>query len=636
MTKWIAVAMLAVLALAFESQAAEKVPPPGLYRGVMTDDIRTLTFVRANCCLLWGPPGKPAVWDTLAEEKIYPLMASLGGDNKAFFELDGKKRVKMTTPYCWSNDFGAWWVQHVAEGAAKKYPAMCCVTPDEFQWNNGILPYLFHVPQPVGTKFYCECDKCKAAVGKLPAITASRFLDDSPESRAFIRYRYEATAKAMKDSLDAAKKADPEFLSCFDLNLKEVMNYERYPAGIALDMLPQADVLLATCFQTSCDRRGDETRFIPAITTKHLLAARPRIGALPCLAATVYDYRKKQDWTQDYYWRKEVEAQLPQPAIDSIRKDLAPYELRDDEVVLPSISCLAHGAKGVMYFGEDARDGVKKVFALMAKLEKPLEGATVPGEVIVLVSRTSEDEWMLSHAPKVGPHDDLTDAMVQSGCWAQPADRIAWEFTKDAECSQGLRSSQSVMQALIRQGIPFRMCFVETLEEADVAQAKRIFVPFCSHLSDKAAALLSEDSARKKELVFEHRGEFNEAGVKRAAPVFEKTRAFSPVEAWKYFGMAGLRKDLPEILGVNDVFDVHAACPSEDVERAWLKTADGGVALFLINWSDKEQTVIVRLPGAAKAALLDLTGKSSEVPPICAVHVNPRDARVLLQPGAKP
>ena len=603
----VAMGVAAMAAFAREAFSADRVPPPGLIRGVMTDDVKALTELGANSCMLWGPPGKPEVWDKLAEAKLFVLLASLGPEKKEFFQLEGKKRVRMTTPYCWSNEFGAWWIQHVAEGAAKKYPAVCFVTPDEFAWNNGVIPYLFHVPQPVGTKFYCDCEKCRQAlseskgrtvVGKLPNITASRFLDDSPESRAFIRYRYEATAKAMKSVLDAAKKADPEFLSCFDLNLKEVMNYERYPSGIALDMLPQADILLATCFQTSCDRRGDETRFIPALTTNHLLAAHPRIGALPCLAATVYKYAEKFDWTQEYYWRKEIEDLLPAPVLESIRKDLAPYKLTDDEVILPALSAIAHGAKGIMFFGDEKRDALKKLFALMAKLDKPLAGATVPGEVVVLVSRTSEDEWMLAHAPKAGSRADLTDAMVQSGCWAQPADRIAWEFSKDAPHSQGVRSTQATMQALIRLGMPFRIHFAENAGADDLRSARVVVETF---------AVGAAQTVRK-------------------APG-QRVVAFGPD---KLPTVEALRD------AVGNALPIRATCESEDVERAWLNLADGGVALFLINWSDKAQSVQVRLPGAAKASMLDTNGGTSAIDPTSAVEVPARDARVILQSGVKP
>ncbi len=636
-----AVSVIVLLAFAREAFAAERVPPPGLIRGVMTDDVKALTELGANSCMLWGPPGKPEAWDKLAEAKQFVLLGSLGSPKKEFFELEGKKRVRMTTPYCWSNDFGAWWIQDVAEAAAKKYPAVYVVTPDEFQWNNGIIPYLFHVPQPVGTKFYCDCDKCRAgAGGKLPEITASRFLANTPESRAYIAYRYKAVADAMKASLDEAKKADPNFLSYYCLNLKEVMNYERYPSGIALDMLPQTDILLATCFQASVDRRGDETRFIPAITTKHLLAARPRFGALPCLAATVYNYAEKFDWTQDYYWRKEIEDLLPKPALESIQKDLAPYKLTDDEVILPALSAIAHGAKGVMFFGDEKKDALKRLFALMAKLEKPLAGAIVPGEVVVLVSRTSEDEWMLAHAPKVGPRADLTDAMVQSGCWAQPADRIAWEFSKDSPASQGFRSNAAVMESLIRLGIPYQMQFTERLRADDLAKAKAVLVPFCTHLSEAAAEMLREHTVEQKTILFGHRPEFADDGGMAEGVwgdvwyyALRHPRLLIGGEASDHLGKAPARAVLAKDIG--DVFDVHATCASEDVERAWLNLPDGGVALFLINWSDKPQSVQVRLPGAAKASMLDTAGNSAAVDATCTIDIPARDARILIQSGPR-
>jgi hypothetical protein len=599
---------------------AAELNPPGLIRGVMTDDVKVLQEVGANSCLLWGPPGKPEAWDRLTQAGQFIFLCGLGEPKKEFFDFEGKKRVQMRVPFCYSNDWGKWWVEQVAGAAAKHYPAICLTTTDECAWNNGHIAYLFGVRQPVGTKFYCDCDKCREAVGTLPEITASRFLSPSPlggegrvrdDARRYIRYRYQAVADTLKAALEQARKNDPAFLSFFCLNLREVMAQERYPYGIALDMLPQTDVLLATSFQTSVDRRGEETRFIPAMTVKHLLAGRPRLGAVPCLAATVYDYRQKFDWTEAYYWRKEVEDLLPTPALASIAKDLEPYTLRDDEVILPAISCIAHGARGVMFFGDEKREALKKLFTRMADLEKRLAGATVPGEVVVLCSRQSEDEWMLSHAPKAGSRADLSDAMMQDGCWAQPSDRIAWEYNKDAPHSQGFRSTSATMEALIRLGIPFRLHFVENLTPADLAQAKVVVVPFCTHIADASAAILKDFAARGKVIAFAHRGEFDETGKRRGKPAIDAGAVFFDGEASEALKDPAGRKKLAEAMG--DLFDVHPTCDSESVERTWLKLPDGRVAVFLINWNEKEATVKLGLPGGDPVVTVDVPGRGTAV-----------------------
>jgi hypothetical protein len=613
---------------------AERVAPPGLIRGVMTGELKTLESVGANSCLLWSAPPDRDGWEQLARAKQFVLLNSLGPVKPEFFDFEGKKPVRMTTPYCWSNEFGTWWAEHVAHGAAKRYPAVVCVTPDEVAWNNGIVPYLFNVPQPAGVKFYCDCRRCAAAAGGLPEITSSRFLDGSPASRQFIRYRYRTLANSIKASLDAAKKADPSFLSYYCLNLKEVMSLERYPSGVALDMLPETDILMATAFQSSCDRRGNESRFIPAITTKHLLAAHPRIGALPCLAATVYDYREKFDWTEAYRWRTEIEQLLPPPVLDAIRKDLSPYKLRDEEIMLPALSAVAHGARGVMFFGDEQRDALKRLFAVMEKLEKPLAGAVVPGEVVVLCSRTSEDEWMLSHAPEAGSRADLTDAMVQSGCWAQPAGRIAWEFSRNGAHSQGLRSTQAVMQALVRLGIPFRMEFAENLRPGNIGQAKTIVIPFCTHISNRSARMLSERLLDGKAIVFAHSGRMDEDGNSRPEPALAGKRFVSfDGEASDVLSDAAGRRKLADAIG--RVSGVNAECGSEDVERAWLRLADGGVALFLINWGETARTVKVRLPGTASAILLGTSGTATGVGVRFDAEVAPRDAQIILQNGGR-
>jgi len=283
---------------------------PGLVRCVMSSDVRLLKETGANSCLLWGVP-RASKWDQLSRAGIFAFLNGLERPPERFFEHEGKKRVKMKVPYCYSGEWGRWWVEHVERGAAKGHPGMVNIVPDEFAWTNGHVPYSFNVRLPVGTPFYCDCPDCRRVAGKLPSVTASRFLEDSAGARDYIRYRYEAVARVLRESLSRAKRADPSFLSYYTLNLREVQALERYPYGVALDMLPPPDIMIATCFQTSVDRRGGDTRFEHAETVKRLLAARPRLGAMAVLAATVYDYREVHSWTEAYRWRAEVEDLLP-------------------------------------------------------------------------------------------------------------------------------------------------------------------------------------------------------------------------------------------------------------------------------------------------------------------------------------
>jgi len=192
------------------------------------------------------------------------------------------------------------------------------------------------------------------------------------------------------------------------------------------------------------------------------------------------------------------------------------------------------------------------------------------------------------------------------------------------------------MQALVRLGIPFRMHFAENLRSEDISQAKMVVVPFCTHISNRSAAVLSETPLERKAIVFAHRGQMDEDGNRRAKPAFEGIPArfvSFDGEASDVLRDAAGRKKLAD--AINGVFDVRAQCGSEDVERAWLKLADGGVALFLINWGDKARTVQVQLPGTAKATRLDTSGTSTEVGVKFDVEVAPRDARIVIQSGVR-
>ncbi|MFB3891033.1 MAG: hypothetical protein ACE15C_03310 [Phycisphaerae bacterium] len=604
-----------------------RVAPPGLIRGVMTDDIKTLKELGANSCLLWGLPAKPEAWDNFARAGQFVFLNDLGGPKKEFFEYEGKKRVKMLMPFCYGGKWGQWWSEHIATAAPKNLPAICNLTTDECAWNNADIAYVFGIRQPTGAKFYCDCEDCRKGAGELPEITASRFLADSPAARKYINYRYKALADAIKAAQDQARKADPAFLSYYVLNLREVYALERYQYGVALDMLPQADVLLATAFQTSVDRRGDDTRFLHAITAKYLLAARPRIGAVPALAATVYDYKEKFDWTEAYCWRKDVEDMLPKPILDSIAKDMTPYKLRDDEVILPALSCLAHGAKGVMFFGDERKEALKKLFSLMAVLEKPLAGATVPPDVVVLVSRQSEDEWMLSHAPKATSREDLSDAITTLGCWAQPANRVAWEYNKAAPHSEGFRASQALMKGLMQLGIPFRVYFVEDLQASDLADAKVVMLPFVTHIADAKAVILKKASAKAKVFAFVHAGEFDERGAKRDKPALQEQGMLvlkpGPEQAMKD---AGGRQDLLKIIGYEPEFRL--SIDGEAVEHTWLRLAGGETASFIINWGQAPAKVKAEI---GKATVWDTAGNSLRADSVTSIDVPGRDARIIIQ-----
>ncbi len=603
---------------------------PGFVQCVMSSDVKLLKDTGANSCLLWGVP-REEKWDEISRAGVFVFLNGLERPPREFFEYEGKKRVRMKIPYCYSGEWGKWWVGHVERGAVKDYPAAVNVVPDEFAWTNGHVPYSFNVRLPVGTPFYCGCPDCKGGAGGLPEITASRFLRDSPEARRYVQYRYETVARVLRESHERARRANPSFLSYYTLNLREVQALERYPYGVALDMLPPADMMIATSFQTTVDRRGKDTRFDHAETVKRLLAARPRLGAMCVLAATVYDYKKAHSWTEAYHWREEVEKLLPAKLVSAMRKELELYKLREDEIILPALSCVAHGSKGVMFFGGEGKAALKKLFSFLAKIEKDLARTKVPGKIVLLCSRTSEDAWMLSHAPKVGPRADYSDAMMQVGCWAQPSNRIAWAFNKSARHALGFRSTKAAFQALVKLGVPFRMHFVENLRSADLADSEVAVVPFCTQISEKKARILREFAAKKRLIVFAHRGERSEKA--RAEKVFEgRTVTFFKGEACDVLADERGRKRL--LKAIRWPFELKVRGGSEDVERAWLGLPRGCKMLFLINWGAAPEKLKIDFARRGKVTLLDLSGAEKEGASRLSVELPARDARVLVfRPG---
>jgi hypothetical protein len=598
------VAWVTSFALMAEEQQPAIKPAAQLIRGLMTDDLAVLQETGANSCLLWSAPKSADKLKALGDRLIF--INSLGVPPKEFFKMEGKVRTGLNTPFCYAGDWGEWWRKHVVDAAQNHLPVVCNTTTDECAWNNGHIPYLFGVPLPQGHPFYCTCSACEKSFGEPPPATASRFLPNNDASRRFIEWRYRTVSERLKGTLDAARTAAPDFSSYFVLNLRELFALERYPYGVALDQLPQADYLVATCFQNSVDRRGNWTRLMQPLTAKYLQAARPRQGAVPAIAAMAYNFSEVHEWTKAYHWRDQVERLLPEETLAAIRRDLPPVPLKNHEIVLTGLSCIAHGARGVMMFGDENRAAIKELFAMLARLDAPLAGAEVPPEVIVLCSRQSEDEWMLTHAPVISSNDDLTDSMLQVGCWAQPANRIAWEFNKNRTHSNGFRSTLAATTALMMQGIPFRVHFAENLRTEDVRGAKVVVIPFCTHISDDTLKIL-RGIPDARLVAFGHKGELNEKGQHRFKAAFDTLESvkFYKKEAAEELWSERGRKNFAE--SIRKFLELKVTCDDENLERSWLRSKSGGV-LFLLNWSANATAVEYEIPNARTAAILDGQG----------------------------
>jgi hypothetical protein len=171
--------------------------------------------------------------------------------------------------------------------------------------------------------------------------------------------------------------------------------------------------------------------------------------------------------------------------------------------------------------------------------------------------------------------------------------------------------NNAVKEALIRLGVPFRMHFVENLRASDLAQAKVVVVPFCTHVAEPSAAILKDFAAKGRVIAFAHRGEFDETGKRRGKPAIDAGAVFFDGEASEVLKDPAGRKKLAEAIG--DPFDVHPTCDSESGERTWLKLPDGRVAVFLLTWDEKEATVKLGLPGGDPVVTVDVPGRGTAV-----------------------
>ncbi|MBI2192309.1 MAG: hypothetical protein HYU36_10025 [Planctomycetes bacterium] len=505
--------LTATLILLLSAAPAE---PERLYRGLSAGP-EHVEDLHLNAVFHWG---LPAVGDPQFEAVVQQIEklrekgvtvfvnAAFPYTSEPRFYAEGKIGKQLAVPYDLLGRYADIWNERFAGVAARKVPAVINLASDEITWNNAHIGYTYYGLNGIDDSlpYYPDApplrDEFRRRTGlEFPSLGPSRLLQaNTPAHRQFLLLRYRVFAEAMARIQETAKKSDPQFQSSLMLNLAPVMGLERYPSGVALDVLGEAvcpDFLFSTVFHLGEDYRGEETHYLAAETAKHLAAACPSARVIPFTAA--------KKWGESFNMGRKL-ARAPQDTIGKI-----PYNstLRPMDVTRISLSAVGHGADGVCMFGNAAsleprvRRAVRRAFLAIEKAEPWLAGSRTPPDIVLLYSRAGEDFYGLSHEDKsLDPVSDGSMALREMGGWVQPCNALTAFLGRAAPRTLGFRAHKAAITFLFRNAFPFRMHYLDNLREEELAGARLVLLPFAHSLSREAMALLEAARNRGVKFVF--------------------------------------------------------------------------------------------------------------------------------------
>lgn len=570
-----------------------------------------------NTKFLWaGPPegddAKVAAWIEKSIEPyrkigisnfwIYAFPPSQAAVFSQYIE-SGRKCKALETGYSFAGALGTNWLALVTKTAALKLPVVYNFVPDELYYNNGHIPYAFGVPLNPNTPWYPDTADEKtafqAATGlSFPRVTASRFLGgDTKENRAFILHRYRTLSKTVKSWYTQARKINPDIQTTAMINLTDVYGLERYQGGMALDMFGEDAGLTyvsATSFQCSYDWRGPDTHYYPSETVKHLIAGFP--------AAKVVCFTSASVWLPD---SRTLQFLLPVETFPN---------LRPMDMIGTAVSSIGHGAEGYIPFGGGKRDkqtpeiwdAQKELFHMMHEISPWVEGSKVPGSIVVLHSRAGEDWYSLANeSTNIDAVADGSMAMRERCTHIQQNNYLSYHFNQSAEQSRGYRAHKAVIHFLFKNAMPFRLHYLDTLEEKLLADAKLIILPFAHSISKEAAEILRRNALAGKSIaIFGMLGERDPDGNFYPVPLladlakqanvclFDKDTALNLSNPKT---ISAVRKAFQEMLATNAPVQFSSG-PGAEIEVALREKSSTEKILFLVNWSEKSAKVRLKLP----------------------------------------
>jgi len=603
-----------------------------LFAGVVNGSPEEMAALGCSAKFFWEPSGTPDESEmqgflaTLDEYRArggkYFFVNRLEPNGPEFYAervVNGKKEKALKYPYTFHGPIAELFLHRVRRAAAWKLPVIHNFVPDEIYYANAHIPYTFGVPVPEDDTYLCSSPEVRAAFSRetgleLPQVTRSRLLKrNTREARQFILFRYRTLADTLKQWQRVAREVNPEIKTYAMLNLRAVYGLERYPGGLALDLLgPDAgfDYIAATSFQCSYDWRGPDTHYFIPETIKHLRAGLPK--------AKVFAFTSAFRWLPD----------------SSAAKGLLPLEefapLRQLCYYGTAISSIAHGADGFMSLRggtpEECTPKIweaqKKAYGAFAAIRSWIEGAAPPRDIAFLYSRAGEDFYGLAHEEaSLDPEQDGSEHMLRTE-HVQQKNYISYHLLKEKEQARGFLAHKRVMHFLFKNGYPFDMFYLDTLAPAQIEPYRVLVLPFAHAISEQAAAMLKEAvAAGKKVVLFDNLGALDQEGEPHETPLLaelvgragvvhlpgdDNVRAAEPATS------ARIRQALDSLLGEERAFALLEK--SGEIEAALLEKSASDKTVFLLNWENRPATATVRLSlpeGAYKITQRDLNATSS-------------------------
>lgn len=517
---------LAVLAI---SLLAGLAPASAIERGFVGNAsspslAEDLSKLHANCAIVFTPGRDPVthLTRTIKECRARGISVFMDGGarDQTFRRLGEDKKWQLINPSCYNGPYADAWEDYLVRMVKQFRFDVMSLTTDEVYWANAQLRYTFRVSPGSDVPFYCQCEHCKRGFREkcgfdLPKPSRSRILHDSAASRAFVLFRYESVARALARFDAVVRRANPGCKTGVVFSAVPVYALERYPSGICYDLIGRnvkIDNVAVTAFPSGWDYHGPESHYWITETAKHFVAAFP--SSTVTVVLNNYNCNDPDD-------KKSAKREIDPGQFPRIR-------LRKVDCWGNALSLAAHGAAVNCYHLRYALDGYRqdafrRGYGVIEAIEPWLEGSQIPNTITVLYSRAGEDFFGLRHGQTgLSAEEDGSEAIWGCGGWAQPANRAAWRYNKTANVrgSYGFRTQKAVLHCLLRNGYPFRMHYLDGLQESQLSGSRLIVLPFAYSMTTSAAALLKEAvEAGANLLVFRQLGETDESGGEHAKPL---------------------------------------------------------------------------------------------------------------------
>ncbi|NCO37579.1 MAG: hypothetical protein COZ06_32580 [Armatimonadetes bacterium CG_4_10_14_3_um_filter_66_18] len=387
-------------------------------------------------------------------------------------QLENVKSPEFPFYPCVNNRWGTAYTRAIGYFAQYGFDGVGMV-PDEWNYNNGAVSGWSKHADPEVAKFYaelpeqCDCPPCRT---RFREQTGHEYPDvkhlwstAEPVWAEYLKFRYDSTAAWIRRSVDAAKRVNPEVVTDTMICVLPVCSDDRRSTGAAWDQLGIESGL--DCLQTDPyiflhNYLGDSTHYYPTETAIHLSAANWKGTAGVTLeACRLYDrYRNKE------------------PV----------------EVYGTALSCLAHGATEFFWWHLNYLLGQSKfvepgpptrqlaaTYQVMKAMEPALVKTRVPGELLVLYSRASEDAWHWLAGKGVLP-------------------KLVGEKPNP---KRGFVAHRNVLTWLLRRGYPFQTTFLDNPDPARIKAAKLLIVPFPFSLKESEVEAVEQQATAGKTVV---------------------------------------------------------------------------------------------------------------------------------------